>query len=58
MSAPVRCSLCVPCFSHSPRAVLKFKKRYFVDDLNVDKSDPVQLHLVYLQSRDAILSGE
>lgn len=38
--------------------ILKFKKRFFVDDLNVDKSDPIQLHLVYLQSRDAILSGE
>jgi talin len=38
--------------------ILKFKKRYFVDDLNVDKSDPIQLHLVYLQSRDAILTGE
>jgi hypothetical protein len=38
--------------------VLKFKKRFFVDDLNVDKSDPVNLHLVYLQSRDAIVKGE
>ncbi len=37
---------------------VEFKKRYFVDDLNVDKSDPIQLHLVYLQSRDAILTGE
>lgn len=42
----------------SEQTVLKFKKRYFVDDLNVDKSDPIQLHLVYLQSRDAILTGE
>ncbi len=44
--------------SVNERTILKFKKRYFVDDLNVDKSDPIQLHLVYLQSRDAILTGE
>ena len=37
--------------------VLEFKKRFFVDDVNVDKSDPVQLHLIYSQSRDAILKG-
>ncbi len=37
---------------------VEFKKRFFCDDLNVDKSDPIQLHLLYLQCRDAILSGD
>ena len=30
------------------------KKRYFCDDANVDRSDPVQLHLVYAQCRDSL----
>jgi talin len=25
------------------------KKKYFVSDANVDRDDPVQLHLVYIQ---------
>ncbi len=33
---------------------LVLKKRYFVNDANVDRDDPVQLHLVYIQSRDGI----
>ncbi|KAF2072336.1 hypothetical protein CYY_006349 [Polysphondylium violaceum] len=33
------------------------KKKFFVDDFNVNRDDPIQLHLVYVQSRDAIVSG-
>ena len=33
-------------------------KRFFVFDANIDRSDPVQLHLFYSQARDAILSGK
>lgn len=36
---------------------LLLKKRFFVDDANVGRDDPVQLHLVYVQSRDAIIDG-
>jgi talin len=34
-----------------------FKKKFFVEDANISREDPVQLHLVYVQSRDAIVSG-
>jgi talin len=33
------------------------KKKFFVEDANISRDDPVQLHLVYVQSRDAITSG-
>lgn len=33
------------------------KKKFFVEDANISRDDPVQLHLVYVQSRDAIVSG-
>jgi len=33
------------------------KKKFFVNDANLDQDDPVQLHLVYCQSRDDVLSG-
>jgi talin len=36
---------------------LVLRKKYFVNDANVDRDDPVQLHLVYIQSRDDILQG-
>ena len=36
---------------------LILKKRFFVDDANVGRDDPVQLHLVYVQSRDALVDG-
>ncbi|KAM9956083.1 hypothetical protein ACTFIW_005939 [Dictyostelium discoideum] len=38
-------------------AVVLLKKKFFVDDFNVNRDDPIQLHLVYVQSRDAIISG-
>lgn len=34
------------------------KKKYFVTDATIDKDDPVQLHLVYIQSRDDVLTGK
>jgi hypothetical protein len=34
------------------------KKRFFVNDANVDRSDPVQLHLVYAQCKNSILAGD
>jgi len=33
------------------------RKKFFVNDANVDQDDPVQLHLVYCQSRDDIVAG-
>ncbi|EGC38365.1 actin binding protein [Dictyostelium purpureum] len=41
----------------SDDAILLLKKKFFVDDFNVNRDDPIQLHLVYVQSRDAIVSG-
>ncbi|GAM22112.1 hypothetical protein SAMD00019534_052870 [Acytostelium subglobosum LB1] len=41
----------------SDEAVVLLKKKFFVDDFNVNRDDPIQLHLVYVQSRDAIVSG-
>eukprot|EP01132_Coremiostelium_polycephalum_P006635 gene6635-8208_t len=38
-------------------AIVLLKKKFFVDDFNVNRDDPIQLHLVYVQSRDAIISG-
>ena len=36
---------------------LLLKRRYFYSDQNVDTQDPVQLNLLYVQCRDAIISG-
>ncbi len=33
-----------------PEQPLNFKKRFFMDDFNVDKGDPTQLNFVYTQS--------
>eukprot|EP01133_Synstelium_polycarpum_P004292 gene4292-5011_t len=41
----------------SDETVVLLKKKFFVDDFNVNRDDPIQLHLVYVQSRDAIISG-
>jgi hypothetical protein len=30
------------------------KKKFFVSDVNIDRSDPVQLHLLYIQCRETI----
>jgi len=38
--------------------MLVLKKKFFFSDSNVDRNDPVQLHLMYVQSRDAIISGK
>ena len=32
------------------------KKKFFFSDENVDRNDPIQLNLLYVQCRDAILS--
>ncbi|KAF5405196.1 FERM central domain protein [Paragonimus heterotremus] len=37
--------------------VLLLKRRYFFSDMNVDARDPVQLNLLYVQLKDAILKG-
>ncbi|CAL4209588.1 unnamed protein product, partial [Meganyctiphanes norvegica] len=39
------------------REVLLLRRKYFSTDLNIDHRDPVQLNLLYLQCRDAILDG-
>lgn len=33
------------------------KKKFFVNDANVSQDDPIELHLVYCQSRDDINAG-
>ncbi|BFZ14072.1 hypothetical protein BsWGS_17114 [Bradybaena similaris] len=37
--------------------VLLLRRKFFYSDQNVDARDPVQLNLLYVQSRDAILNG-
>ncbi|KAM3956914.1 LOW QUALITY PROTEIN: uncharacterized protein ACR2FA_009113 [Aphomia sociella] len=41
-----------------PKETLLLKRRLFYSDRNVDARDPVQLNLLYLQARDAILNGK
>ena len=38
-------------------AALTLRKKFFVSDQNVHCNDPVQLNLLYVQLRDAIISG-
>lgn len=38
--------------------VLLLKKKFFYSDQNIDRSDPIQLNLVYVQSRDSIVTGK
>lgn len=33
------------------------KRKFFFSDQNIDSRDPVQLNLLYVQARDAILDG-
>ncbi|CAG5023082.1 unnamed protein product [Parnassius apollo] len=40
-----------------PKETLLLKRRLFYSDRNVDSRDPVQLNLLYVQTRDAILDG-
>eukprot|EP01137_Pigoraptor_chileana_P018402 Opistho-2@77812 len=37
--------------------VLILRKKFFFSDGNVDRNDPVQLNLLFVQTRDAILNG-
>jgi len=37
--------------------VFVLKKKFFVNDANVSQDDPMELHLVYCQSRDDIVAG-
>jgi talin len=37
---------------------VQLKKRFFVNDVNIDRTDPVQLHLVYAQSKNSVLAGD
>lgn len=37
--------------------VLLLRRKYFFSDQNIDHRDPVQLNLLYVQCRDAILDG-
>jgi hypothetical protein len=38
-------------------SILLLKKKFFVWDSMVSSDDPVALHLLYVQARDAIVSG-
>ncbi|KAL8568329.1 hypothetical protein ACOMHN_040902 [Nucella lapillus] len=40
-----------------PNEILLLRRKFFYSDQNVDARDPVQLNLLYVQSRDAILNG-
>ncbi|XP_050555274.1 uncharacterized protein LOC118280712 isoform X27 [Spodoptera frugiperda] len=40
-----------------PKETLLLKRRLYYSDRNVDSRDPVQLHLLYVQTRDTILNG-
>ncbi|KYR00680.1 filopodin [Tieghemostelium lacteum] len=37
--------------------LLILKKKFFFNDANIDRNDPVQLHLLYVQCRDSIVGG-
>ncbi len=37
--------------------MLWLKKKFFFSDQNVDQTDPIQLNLLFVQTRDAILDG-
>ncbi|KAL7064228.1 hypothetical protein AAHC03_04719 [Spirometra sp. Aus1] len=39
------------------KEILLLRRRYFFSDMNVDARDPVQLNLLYVQLKDAILNG-
>ncbi|CAH1643823.1 unnamed protein product [Spodoptera littoralis] len=43
--------------SIDPKETLLLKRRLYYSDRNVDSRDPVQLHLLYVQTRDTILNG-
>jgi hypothetical protein len=43
--------------SVDPKQTVLLKRRLFFSDRNVDSRDPVQLNLLYVQARDAILEG-
>lgn len=36
---------------------LIFRRKFFYSDQNIDSRDPMQLHLLYVQTRDAIING-
>ncbi|UXI17836.1 polycomb complex protein BMI-1 [Sarcoptes scabiei] len=40
-----------------PNTTLIFRRKFFYSDQNVDSRDPMQLHLLYVQTRDAIING-
>eukprot|EP00127_Corallochytrium_limacisporum_P002206 Clim_evm100s108 gene=Clim_evmTU100s108 len=39
------------------QSMVILRKKFFYSDQNVDRNDPIQLNLLYVQSRDAILNG-
>ncbi|ESN92443.1 hypothetical protein HELRODRAFT_115799 [Helobdella robusta] len=39
------------------KETLLLRRKYFFSDQNVDARDPIQLHLLYVQTRDTILKG-
>lgn len=36
---------------------LLFKRKFFYSDQNIDSRDPIQLHLLYVQTKEAIING-
>lgn len=41
----------------APEETLVFRRKFFYSDQNIDSRDPMQLHLLYVQTRDAIING-
>lgn len=39
------------------KATLLLRRKYFFSDQNIDARDPIQLHLLYVQTRDNIMKG-
>lgn len=42
----------------SENEMVVLKKKFFFSDINIDRNDPVQLNLLYVQSKEAIVSGK
>lgn len=38
--------------------ILVLKKKFFFHDANIDRNDPVQLHLLYIQCRDSVVESK
>jgi len=49
---------CLPEQGISENDILLLKKKFFFSDQNIDRTDPIQLNLLYVQARDSVVSGK